>query len=175
MNQKEIKEGMLLAGRVNDVLLKLGYKWKPEPGDIFEYRWREINTQYKRVWHKEVVIVPFEFQTWADEDGKYMAFGEEGNYQTRRHYFLENCIVLLHWEKLQSILEKIGFGVCVRGADLRLDEWEGEQVCTIIKPSKKAPGTTFRIKEHSKKRQEAVQKAIVRISFWLKTVPHEFQ
>ena len=153
------KEEIALVAPWNEAMKKISkgkWEWEPEEGNVFEYKWQEINGQYKRVWHKKVEVVPFEFQTWTDEDGRYMAFGEPPNYKTRRHYFLPNCIPLLHWEKIEEILE--GMGYIFQEPIRRCYGSEGFKCHCVISLKGRQAGWGW-----GKTRQEAVMRAVIEL------------
>jgi len=153
---------------------KVKWKWEPKPSDIFEYTWKDVQSvpqpikrksveplaDFQWIEYKELLVIPMKFDVWTDEDEKYMAFGEGGNYQTRRHYRLSKCIPILHWEEIERVLEGVGYIVHV-----------DKQHCSITRPRRLGMGTheyvswqrLNKIRITSKSRQQAVMRAVIKL------------
>lgn len=145
------KEEIALAKPVYEALRKLGWEWKPEWLDplLFTYG------KYSEVYWFKCPDLSERFKGWIYTLTKDIE-------ETALHIPQKDCIPLLHWEKIEGILEEFGYEVEHSHHNRETCQRLEKYVVEIWKPGDTL--LTSYICGYGKTRQEAVMKAVIELA-----------
>lgn len=134
MIQNEAESVKDLAKPNNDVLERLGWKWKPEPGEWF------LNKQG----NPRLMIG---FNGYHIEDAENLI------------YYPPEIVPILHWEEIERVLEGVGYIIEIETFSFT----NYNPYCKIYKKLNFAEIERI-VKQSGKSRQEAVMKAVIKLA-----------
>jgi len=134
------KKQIELASKVNKILEKLGWEWEPERGE-----WCLVKD--------EIEIGVFKPHLISMVHGESLYSYEAWR---QNHWYISEVIPILHWERLERILEEMGYWPEITR---RIYGSEGAKShCKIDKNGK------FMVAAWAEIRQEAVMEAIIKLA-----------
>jgi len=140
------KEVIETAKPCDNALRKLGWKWKPQPGE-----W----CIYKK--NGEIALVTDYYPKTASNKYETVEVLFPPRENTRVEEFANNFIPILHWEKIEKILEKAGYGIHISSS------WE-HALCQIFLTSTGKGRRNVIVREGGRTRQEAIIKSVIALA-----------
>jgi len=126
------KKEIELAPKVNEILTKLGWEWIPEMGEWCIYGFGVLG-----------LVIGVRGKQWLNIS--------DYGYELHR----DSAYPILQWEKIEEILEKLGYSVEIKNIYYFYDKYE-----FVISQQYSNFKT---IEERAKTRQEAVMKAVTKL------------
>jgi len=115
------------------------WEWKPEVGECFSFGWKDI---------RKLIIIPVKF------------YLEEDNICFDDYVFpISHCIPLLHWERIEEILEGMGYYLKIT----KYDEWGNPLKMCVAEIWLKGHSSVESKSAVAKTSQEAAQKAVIEL------------
>jgi len=125
------------------------WRWEPETGELFALPDYEYNPHHLGIY------------LYSSDNFTYYYFLPRKEIITTQNGYFEYCVPFLHWERIERILEEMGYYLSVVGFEKDSDEWETEDYQAYICVKNKKDKQYKEWYGHNKSRQIAVMQAVI--------------